>query len=156
MKFLFVCTGNICRSPMAEAILRHKINAYGLDEIWECDSCGTYGYHEGEGADPRTLQILQQYQIDHKGLKSRALVGADYTDFDLILAMDRGHKQFLEQKMPMGMKADIRLMMEFGHDPLHPDVPDPYYGIKGGFEAVYTMLDEACDGLLNYFNHDRK
>lgn len=144
-KILFVCTGNICRSPMAQALFDHHVHMQGLQDILACDSCGTHGYHRGEGADPRTLQTLQNHNIATDGLMSRPIKGADYTDFDLLIAMDHTHKHHMLGQLPQGLTPEIRMMLDYTSG---GDVPDPYYDRDDGFEMVYQMLDTSVLALI--------
>ena len=146
-RILFVCSGNICRSPLAEAIMTQLVEAAGAAAQFVIDSAGTHGYHEGEAADPRTRLVGRQHGLEVTSM-ARPVVDADFDRFDLIVAMDRGHKRELEARAGTRRTASITLMREF--DPSSPeiDVADPYYGGASGFEAMYQVLLPACRGLL--------
>ncbi len=142
---LFVCLGNICRSPMAEGICRHKLGLHGLEDQVEVDSAGTSGWHEGEPADPRTLEVLSSHGI-RVPLFSRQLRAEDYKRFDLLLAMDHNNLAAMKTRCPTGQEHKLRMMLELTGG---GEVPDPYYGGSGGFERVYQMLDDAMDAWLS-------
>ena len=146
-RVLFVCSGNICRSPMAEALFRRQILEAGLDREFEVDSAGTHGFHEGEPADPRTRRTGEGHGLLVDSI-SRPVLDRDFDRFDLIVAMDRGHLRELRARAGRGRRAEIRLMREFDAGADSVDVPDPYYGGLDGFERMYEILEPACAGLL--------
>ncbi len=152
MKILFVCTGNICRSPTAEAILRARAAALGL--AVETQSAGTHGYHIGDPPDPRTVQMAAYKGVDMAMQRARQVAEADYADFDLILAMDRGHLGRLLRDCPVSHKNKIRLFLEESGLSAEKgfDVPDPYYGGLEGFEQVYTLIEQGIEGLISSRN----
>lgn len=146
-RVLFVCSGNICRSPMAEALFRLMAREEGLETAFEIDSAGTHGFHEGERADPRTRQTGARHGLDVDSI-SRPVVDRDFDRFDLIIAMDRGHLRELRARAGQGRRARLRLMREFDPAADGVDVRDPYYGGLDGFERMYEILEPACAGLL--------
>lgn len=152
MKLLFVCTGNICRSPTAEAIFRAK--ASDADLPLSTDSAGTHGYHVGEPPDPRAVQMARQRGIAMEDLRARQVRQADFDDFDLILAMDRGHLKRLQGLCPPGHQSKLCLFLaESGlADEAGLDVPDPYYGAQEGFRTVFDLLEAGCARLLEKYN----
>ena len=145
----FVCTGNICRSPMAESVFRARIEEAGLEGLVEVDSAGTDGWHEGDGADPRTVAVLEAhgYGSDHVARQFRA---AWFARLDLVIALDSGHLRALRRLAPTPQDAEkVRLLRSY--DPAadaDPDVPDPYYGHIEGFEECLEMVESASHGLL--------
>ncbi|MCB0487555.1 MAG: low molecular weight phosphotyrosine protein phosphatase [Cyclobacteriaceae bacterium] len=147
MKVLFVCLGNICRSPLAEAIFKHKVKSIDLDGSIYADSCGTAGYHIGELADPRTRANAQKngVTITHRG---RQLQSSDLEEFDYILAMDQSNLSNIKRLSNSELYSEkIYLMRSF--DP-HPgeEVPDPYYGDEKDFQQVFEILDRSIDHFL--------
>ncbi|WP_291882126.1 low molecular weight protein-tyrosine-phosphatase [Maricaulis sp.] len=146
MRLLFVCTGNICRSPTAEAVARARIEALGLD--WSVDSAGTSGWHEGEPPDPRSQAAAAARGYSFDGLAARALVAEDFTRFDNILAMDSGHDSHLRRLAPPGVSGRISRLMDWAPDKQMGDVPDPYYGTDAGFEDVLDLVEAGVDGLI--------
>lgn len=145
-KILFVCTGNICRSPMAEAVCRHMASM-GDTEI-TVDSAGTHGYHIGERPDQRTLKVCAEKGIPTENIRARKLELRDFSEFDLILGMDSGHVQHMKALAPQTERHKIRLfMVEAGLEAV--DVPDPYYGGMDDFYIVYQMVDMGCRKILN-------
>ena len=149
IRLLFVCTGNICRSPTAEGIARHFIQAAGLADSIEVDSAGTNGYHAGEAPDPRTRKVAQSRGYDLSGLRARKLEVLDFQRFDLILAMDRGHLEIMQRLCPEVYQPRLRLFMEYARDSEFDEVPDPYYGGPRGFEAVLDMCEDGVQGVLD-------
>jgi len=147
-RVLFVCSGNICRSPLAEAIFKSLAAEAGLGARFVVDSAGTHGYHEGDQADPRTRRVGRKHGLDVDSI-ARAVVDEDFDRFDFILAMDRGHRRELQARAGAGRTAAIRLMREFDPDARDQDVADPYYGGEEGFETMYAVLVPACRGLLD-------
>lgn len=142
----FVCTGNICRSPMAESIARHHIAEAGLDVT--VDSSGTGGWHVGDPADNRTVSTLRRagYGATHS---ARQFDVAWFDDYDLIIALDHGHLSDLRRMAPDEVgRAKIRMLREFDPDADDLEVPDPYYGDLAGFEEVLHMIEAAMPGLL--------
>jgi low molecular weight protein-tyrosine phosphatase len=142
----FVCTGNICRSPMAEAVLRRMVSDSGLSGQVEVSSAGTGDWHVGDDADPRALAVLARhgYQLTHT---ARQWSATDFAGADLVVALDRGHYRALLRDAPP--EANIRLLRSY--DPLPGndlDVPDPYYGADSGFDEVLELVEIACAGLL--------
>lgn len=143
---LFVCMGNICRSPLAEGVFKHHATQRGVLDHFEIESAGTGGWHAGERPDPRAIDIALKHGI---ALDSRArqVARRDFKRFDLLLCMDEDNREHLEA---MGAPADkLSLLLE--HDPDAParEVPDPYYGGVDGFMTVYSLVDGACQALLD-------
>lgn len=145
MKILFVCTGNICRSPTAEGVANRVFELAGLNA--ECDSAGTHGYHEGEAPDPRAQQAALQRGYDLSRQRARKVVPEDFSRFDLILAMDKGHQQLLLRACPEALRAKIRLFMTYAPESGTDEVPDPYYGGEAGFERVLDLCEAGAHGL---------
>ena len=147
-KLLFVCLGNICRSPSAENIMNHLIEEAGLSDRIYCDSAGTSGYHVGEKPDRRMTIAANARGIEMKG-RSRSLDRYDLEEFDLILAMDRSNYQGILALDPAGKYANkVKMMCSYCRDHSDSEVPDPYYGGADGFDYVIELLMDACAGLL--------
>ena len=145
---LMVCMGNICRSPTAEGVLRHKLKQAGLADRVLVDSAGTYGGHAGDSPDPRARRHAQARGVDLSGLRARRVTEADFRRFDLILAMDDDNLAALASVRPADAPAP-RLLLSFSRRPGAPrEVPDPYYGGPEGFDLVLDLIDEACDGVV--------
>ena len=147
-RVLFVCTGNICRSPTAEGVFRHLVDARGLSGKIEADSAGIGSWHVGEPPDPRSQQTARARGIDISDQRARSVHIDDFEAFDLILAMDKGHYQDLERACPGAHSAKIRLFLGYAPETGITDVPDPYYGDGDGFERVFDMIETAANGLL--------
>lgn len=147
-KLLFVCLGNICRSPSAENIMRHLIEEEGLADQIVCDSAGTSSYHVGSAPDRRMQSAARKKGIKLLG-QSRQFTRADFHDFDLILAMDNDNYRnilSLDRKDEYGDK--VKMMCDYAENFRDTEVPDPYYGGDSGFDYVIDLLLDACDGLL--------
>lgn len=144
---LFVCTGNICRSPTADGVFRQLVADAGLDVL--VDSAGTHGYHIGDGPDPRTVRAARDRGYDLSRLRARKLVTDDFNRFDLMLAMDRGHLDIMRRLAPAGSAAQLALFSDFAPAPWRGrDVPDPYYGGAEGFLEVLDMVEAGATALL--------
>ena len=149
-KLLFVCLGNICRSPSAENIMNHLIEQTGLEGQIICDSAGTGGYHIGATPDRRMAAAAKRRSIILKG-QARQFQKADFVEFDLILAMDRDNYQDILSLDPAGKYQDkVKLMCDFATAHREQEVPDPYYGGTEGFNQVIDLLLDACEGLRQY------
>ncbi|MEI7024217.1 low molecular weight protein-tyrosine-phosphatase [Paenibacillus sp. y28] len=146
IEVLFVCLGNICRSPMAEAVFRHKVQAAGLQDRIQTDSAGTGDWHIGKPPHEGTRKLLTRKGIDFTGMKARQAQREDFQDFHYILAMDESNLGNLEPLAPAGHEAVVKKLMDFSTVRKGIDVPDPYY--TGNFDEVYEMVDEACGRLL--------
>jgi len=142
MKLLFVCTGNICRSPTAEGVVKHLARANGI--ALHVESAGTHDYHVGEPPDERAQHHAARRGYDLSALRARQIGQRDFEEYDLILAMDRGHLRILRRMCPAAHHAKLRLFIE------GRDVPDPYYGGPQDFERVLDMIEDAARGLLGY------
>lgn len=148
-RLLFVCTGNICRSPTAEGVFRHLAAQAGLAESFETDSVGLGGWHVGEPPDHRAVRAAAARGIDISDLRARQLIQADFADFDLLLAMDRGHYRELTRRAPREHAERVRMFMAAADGAANAaDVPDPYYGDGRGFEEVLDMIEEGCRAWL--------
>ncbi|MFD5754551.1 low molecular weight protein-tyrosine-phosphatase [Streptomyces sp. NPDC127044] len=145
----FVCTGNICRSPMAESVFRARIEEAGLDGLVEVDSAGTGGWHEGDGADSRTVAVLEAAGYE-SGHAARQFQVSWFSDLDLVIALDSGHLTALRRIAPTPEDATkVRLLRSYDPDAGDDlDVPDPYYGPMDGFEECLEMVEAASPGLL--------
>lgn len=151
-RLLFVCLGNICRSPSAENIMNHLIEQQQLSDRVVCDSAGTAGYHVGSAPDRRMTQAAQAYGIDLVG-RARQFDTVDFERFDYILAMDRQNYRDILALDPAGQHRDkVRLMCDFCRTHPDKDVPDPYYGGPEGFTYVIDLLLDACEGLLDHIS----
>ena len=149
IRLLFVCLGNICRSPSAEAVMKKLVKDAGLEKQVEIDSAGIMGYHEGERADERMRAHAARrgYVLDSI---SRPVRTTDFYDFDLIIGMDDRNVDDLKHKAPdLESVAKIHQMTEYSRNKLYDYVPDPYYGGATGFELVLDLLEDACGGLLD-------
>lgn len=150
-QILFVCLGNICRSPLAEAIFKRQIAERGLENKYSADSCGTSNFHIGDRPDPRTIRNARQHEVEINHI-GRQISVHDFSDFDLILAMDHSNFQYasdLSGKVSQP-KAELKLIRSFDPDAFGlQDVPDPWYGSEQGFEEVFQMLWRSCEELIN-------
>ncbi|QBY05934.1 low molecular weight phosphotyrosine protein phosphatase [Thalassotalea sp. HSM 43] len=144
---LFVCMGNICRSPSAEAVFRQKARAYGFDI--EIESAGTIANHVGEQPDPRSQKAGQARGYDFTGIRARKVVVDDFQQFSLILAMDNDNLRGLMKLAPEEHQHKVKLFLDYADNYEHREVPDPYYGGSRGFELVLDLIEDASDGLLN-------
>jgi protein-tyrosine phosphatase len=147
MKVLFVCMGNICRSPTAEGVFRAYVRRHAPDVAVEIDSAGTHDYHVGEPPDRRSIAAARRRGIDLSGLRARQVTATDFERFDLIVAMDRLNHVTLLDRSPGQYHSRIRTLLEFAAGRGH-DVPDPYYGGPEGFETVLDLVEAAAPGLL--------
>jgi len=147
---LFVCMGNICRSPTAEAVFRHYVENAGLTRYIRIDSAGTHDYHLGDPPDLRTQRAAQQRGYDMSGLRGRQVDAGDFMRFDYVLAMDRANLAILQSLAPTGSDTQARLFLEYARHHAGREVPDPYYGGADGFERVLDMVEDAAEGLLQH------
>lgn len=147
-KVLFVCMGNICRSPTAEGVFRHIVQQNNLTHMIVTDSAGTHAYHVGEPADRRAQQTARNRGIDIADLRARKVSSEDFKNFDYILAMDSDNYQILENICPAGYEDRLKMFLEFTSEFKESEVPDPYYGGDSGFEHVFDLVDSASRGLL--------
>jgi protein-tyrosine phosphatase len=147
---LFVCMGNICRSPTAEAVFRHYVENAGLSEHIQIDSAGTHDYHIGDAPDLRTRRAAQQRGYEMSGLLGRQVGAEDFSRFDYVLAMDQSNLATLRRLAPPDCKAAVQLFLEYARHHAEREVPDPYYGGADGFERVLDMVEDAAEGLLQH------
>lgn len=148
-RLLFVCSGNICRSPTAEGLMRRLVKDAGLTDQVSVDSAGTEGYHVGQMPDARAIATAQDHGINLYDLVARQLRDRDFQDFDWLIAMASEHEVALHKLAPMGDADRIRKFMDFLPEDRSDDVPDPYYGPAGGFERVYALIDRGCRRILD-------
>ncbi|WP_443749419.1 low molecular weight protein-tyrosine-phosphatase [Asticcacaulis solisilvae] len=144
---LFVCLGNICRSPLAEGVFRHKVEAMGLSNRFEIDSAGCGGWHKGEQPDRRSIAAAANHGIDISDQRARQVTAGDFDRFDLILGLDRDNVAYLEKMKPWESQAKVALYLDEAMGRAK-NVPDPYYGGPKDFEDVYRLCDEASEALI--------
>ena len=149
VKVLFVCMGNICRSPTAHGVFRKLVEDAGLAEMIEIDSAGTHAYHVGEPPDSRAQSTAQSRGIDLSDLRARKALAEDFDYYDYVLAMDQDNYHGLSAICPPGQERKIGLLMDYAVQMRIREVPDPYYGGNRGFEQVFDMVEAAAGGLLN-------
>jgi protein-tyrosine phosphatase len=147
-RILFVCLGNICRSPTAEAVLRGLAAREAPELTLIVDSCGTANYHPGSPPDRRSQAVARKRAYDLSELRARQLREADFASFDLILAMDRSNLQELRERAPVGARERIHLFLDYAPEQALREVPDPYYGGPSGFEDVLDLIEAGARGLL--------
>lgn len=145
---LMVCMGNICRSPMAEGVLRGKLAQAGLADAVRVDSAGTHGFHRGAAPDPRAVAQAARRGWRLDGQKSRPVVDEDFTRFDLLLAMDADNLAELRERCPAPQADRLGLLLDHAPWLDSREVPDPYYGSVAGFDHALDLIEPACDGLL--------
>jgi protein-tyrosine phosphatase len=143
-----VCTGNICRSPTAEGVLRAMAAAAGQGHRLEVDSAGVADYHVGQEPDRRSQAHARRRGYELSSLRAREVTPADFHRFDWLLAMDRGHLRELQNMAPPDATARVALLLDFAPTHAGRDVPDPYYGAADGFEKVLDLVEAGCEGLL--------
>lgn len=148
VRVLFVCMGNICRSPTAEGVFRHFVRESGLEAHIVIDSAGTHDYHVGEVPDPRAQAAAARRGYDLSGLVGRQVSRRDFLEFDYVLAMDEANLRALRRLCPPEHADKLHLFMEFGENERVREVPDPYYGGSRGFDEVLDLVESAARGLL--------
>jgi protein-tyrosine phosphatase len=147
-RLLFVCMGNICRSPTAHGVMRHKVRVAGLEAAIDVDSAGTHGWHEGDPPDERAIEHARRRGYHIADLRARALRPADFERFDRLLVMDEANRAAARRIGPAAQHGKLRLLTEYrlGHRAI--EVPDPYHGGAAGFEYVLDLVEDACEGLI--------
>jgi protein-tyrosine phosphatase len=148
-KVLFVCMGNICRSPTAQGVFRKMVVDAGIADIVQVESAGTHAYHVGEPPDARAQQAAKKRGYEIGDLRARQVTADDFCDADLILAMDWENLSMLQQQCPKAYKHKLQLLMRFAGEHDAATVPDPYYGGPEGFNTVLDYVEDACQGLLD-------
>jgi len=155
IKVLFVCTGNICRSPTAEGVLRHKLTEAGLAERVRVDSAGMIDYHAGEPPDRRAIQHAARRGYDLRDQRARQLRSADFETFDLLLGMDRGHFRQLARLCPPQFAERVKLFLEYAAVAgLPAEVPDPYYGGQEDYDYALDLIEPGVEGLIAALERD--
>jgi protein-tyrosine phosphatase len=147
---LFVCLGNICRSPTAEAVFRHYVESAGLSASILIDSAGTHDYHIGHAPDLRSQHAAEQRGYDMSSLRGRQVESLDFERFDYVLAMDKANLAILQYLAPRGCKKQVQLFLDYARHHKEREVPDPYYGGEQGFEQVLDMIEDAAQALLQH------
>ncbi|MFQ6007270.1 MAG: low molecular weight protein-tyrosine-phosphatase [Woeseia sp.] len=155
IKILFVCLGNICRSPTAEGVFRKLVEGANLQRHIEADSAGTHAYHIGEPPDQRAQTAAARRGVDLSAMRGRRTTVEDFHEFDYILAMDRQNFSYLQAQCPEDLLYKVRLFMEFAPDYPNDEVPDPYFGGTTGFDRVLDMIEDAANGLLREIRRER-
>lgn len=150
LSVLFVCMGNICRSPLAHGYFQHLVEQQGLSDRIAVDSAGTHAYHIGELPDPRSRQTAQGHGIDLNSQRARKVRREDFTDFDYVLAMDKDNHAILLDLCESEGAERLHLFLDFAPQLEESEVPDPYYGGASGFERVFDMVEAASLGLLEH------
>jgi protein-tyrosine phosphatase len=148
VRVLFVCMGNICRSPTAQGVFEHLVERYGLATRIQTDSAGTHAYHVGEPPDVRARQAAGRRGFELGRQRARRVRTEDFLEFDYVLAMDRDNYDDLMSLCPPAHQPKLRLLMDFAPYRGEDEVPDPYYGGQTGFERVLDLIEEAAQGLL--------
>lgn len=148
VKVLFVCMGNICRSPTAHGVFRDLVRQAGLDDQVLIDSAGTHAYHVGNPPDGRSMEAARRRGIELSDLRARSAEADDFERFDYVLAMDQDNYHSLSSICPDGLHEKIHMFMDFAPEMRTREVPDPYYGGAKGFEQVLDLVDAASAGLL--------
>ena len=148
VKVLFVCMGNICRSPMAEGVFRDLVAREGLGGTINTDSAGTHRYHIGKPPDERAQEAILKRGIDISDLRGRAVTSADFLEFDYVLAMDAGNYDMLEAMSGEAGPGRLHMFLDFAREHEEREVPDPYYGAFDGFEYALDLIEDAAAGLL--------
>lgn len=148
VKILFVCTGNICRSPTAAGVMQKLIADAGLEGEVGVDSAGTHSWHEGKQADPRSIRAAAKCAVHIGGHRARRVEAGDFETFTHIVAMDRDHLSILRRMEPAGSSAELSLMMDHATEFNIADIPDPYFGAGDGFEHVLDLVTAAGTALL--------
>jgi protein-tyrosine phosphatase len=156
LRILFVCLGNICRSPTAEVVFRVVAAREAPDIALEIDSAGTAGYHVGDLPDKRTRQAAARRGYDLSALRARMVEARDFEHYDLILAMDRENLRSLERRAPPHARERLRLFLEFAPQTGISEVPDPYYGGPNGFEDVLDLIEAASRGLVEHLRRQSR
>ena len=151
IKILFVCTGNVCRSPMAEAVFRKLVKEEGYDDVIEASSAGTSDAHVGEPCDPRAVLTCRRRDVQLADHRARQITPEDFEKYDLILAMDWEVLTELQQRSPAQYRYKIQLMMRYASEYDEAIVPDPYFGLNEGFIRAYNYSLDASEGLLENF-----
>ena len=149
VKVLFVCMGNICRSPTAHGVMQKLVDEQGLGEHIQVDSAGTHSYHVGNPPDPRSQATAKRRGVDLSSQRARRFVSSDFLDYDYLLAMDTGNLADMRALRPDEASARLQLMLEYSSRYSEREVPDPYFG-DDGFDLVYDMIDDASRGLLRH------
>ena len=152
-KVLFVCMGNICRSPTAEGVFRHKVKQNNLVDQISIDSAGTHAYHVGNPPDQRAQDAALKRDIDLSQQRARRVSGDDFSEFDYVIAMDESNLDDLLSICPAGYEDRLHLFLAFS-DSEHREVPDPYYGQGRGFEIVLNLVEDASEGLLKHIREN--
>ena len=148
LSVLFVCLGNICRSPTAEVVFRDRVRAAGLEEHIVIDSAGTGDWHIGRAPDPRTQEAAASRGYDMSGLRARQVGVADFDKFDVLLAMDDANLADLQAMQPAGSNVVLKRFLDYAPQSGIREVPDPYYGGEDGFARVLNLVEEGSEGLL--------
>jgi len=147
-RILFVCTGNICRSPTAEGLFRTRIGALGLADRFNADSAGTADYHIGEPPSTPAVRIAAEHGIDISPLRARRLERADFGRFDFVIAMDGGHLRAIRALAPKASRARLGLLLDYAPDQRLREVPDPYYGDDEDYRRTFALIAAGIDGLV--------
>lgn len=153
---IFICMGNICRSPTAEAVFRHYVEQEGLSEVIHIDSAGTHDYHIGDAPDGRTQSVASQRGYDMSALRGRQVGVVDFARFDYVLAMDEANLSILQRLRPRDAESHLGLFLDFAEKHDEREVPDPYYGGAQGFEHVLDLVEDAANGLLKHIKQHLK